>query len=111
GYAERNFYMAQQACHGHPIVLGNTSRRTGPTLGDRLDTWTVEAQRAQLIAARIKYVVLRSQTAADHDLWMRAQTEERLRLAWGSKDAPPAHYAAVYRVVYESPDVTIFRVY
>jgi hypothetical protein len=112
GYAERNFYMAQQACHGRPIVLGNTSRRAGPTLGDRLDTWTVESQRAQLVAARIKYVVLRSPTAADHGpVWMRAQGEERLRFAWRPEDAPPAHYAAVYRVVYESPDLTIFRAY
>jgi hypothetical protein len=112
GYAERNFYIVQQICHGRPIVLGNTSRRAGPTLGDRLDTWTVEAQRAQLIAARIKYVVLRSQSDADRGpARLRAQTEERLRFAWGPKDAPPAHYAAVYRLVYESTDLAIFRVY
>jgi hypothetical protein len=42
---------------------------------------------------------------------MRAQPEERLRFAWRPEDAPPAHYAAVYRLVYESPNLTIFQVY
>jgi hypothetical protein len=94
GYAERNLYMLQQICHGRPIVLGNTSRRAGPTLGDRLDTWNMAAQREQLIAARVKYVVLHPSAGT-----------------WHPNDAPPAHYATTYRAVHESPALTVFRVY
>jgi hypothetical protein len=94
GYAERNLYMLQQICHGRPIVLGNTSRRAGPTLGDRLDTWNMAAQREQLIAARVKYVVLHPSAGT-----------------WHPNDAPTAHYATTYRAVHESPALTVFRVY
>jgi hypothetical protein len=110
GYAERNFYMLQQVCHGRPLVLGNTSRRAGPTLGDRLDTWTLKAQRAQLLASKVKYVVLRAHTGADRQP-ATAPVGQSLRFAWGPKDAPPAHYAATYRVIHASPALTIFRVY
>jgi hypothetical protein len=110
GYAERNLFMAQQACHGRPIVLGNTSRRLADTLGDRLDTWNVEAQRRQLVAARVKYVVLRLQvvgggtTAAEPPAYS-------LRPAWRREDAPRSHYEAAYALVHDGPDIAIFRVY
>ena len=110
GYVERNLYMLQQACHGRPIVLGNTSRRTDPTLGDRLDTWNVEAQRGQLVAARVKYVVLRPQVAG-----AAASTTERpeatLRFTWRPEDAPRSHYEEAYTLVRDDPDLAIFRVY
>jgi hypothetical protein len=110
GYAERNFYMLQQACHGRPIVLGNTSRRTAPTLGDRLDTWNVEVQRAQLIASRVKYVVLHMPAGVDPP-WAAVRPGRSLRFAWHRRDATAARYAAMYRVVHEGPDLEIFRVY
>jgi hypothetical protein len=110
GYVERNFYMLQQTCHGRPIVLGNTSRRVVTSLGDRLDTWTVEAQRAQLLAAKVKYVVMRSAPGAGASA-TEARPDPSLRFAWAPEDASPAHYAAVYRVVHESAELTIFRVY
>jgi hypothetical protein len=110
GYVERNFYMLQQACHGRPIVLGNTSRRLSDTLGDRLDTWNVQAQRRQLMAAKVKYVVLRPQVAgatASPTGW----PEESPRFAWHAEDAPRSHYDSTYTLVYEGPDHAIFRVY
>jgi hypothetical protein len=94
GYAERNLYMLQQICHSRPIVLGNTSRRAASTLGDRLDTWNVAVQREQLIAARVKYVVMRLQVGR-----------------WHPMDAPLAHYAVTYRLVHDAPDLKIFQVY
>jgi hypothetical protein len=109
-YAERNLYMLQQACHGRPIVLGNTSRRLADTLGDRLDTWTVEAQRHQLIAAKVKYVVLRPQVVAATPTTTE-QPGQKLRFAWRAEDAPRSHYDATYTLVHDGPDVAIFRVY
>ena len=110
GYAERNFYMLQQACHGRPIVLGNTSRRVADTLGDRLDTWNIETQRDQLVAARIKYIVLRPQVAGavTSTTW---QPEVPLRFTWRREDAPTSRYAEVYTVVHDGPDLAVFRVY
>ena len=110
GYVERNFYMLQQACHGRPIVLGNTSRHMADTLGDRLDTWNVEAQRNQLLAAKVKYIVLRPQvviaTASATE-----QPEESLQFAWRREDAPTSQYGSVYTIVHDGPDLAIFRVY
>jgi hypothetical protein len=110
GYIERNLYMLQQACHGRPIVLGNTSRRTGPTLGDRLDTWNVEALRGQLAAAKVKYIVLRPQVA-DPAESTTERPEATLRFAWRPEDAPRSHYDRAYTLVRDGPDLAIFRVY
>jgi hypothetical protein len=112
GYVERNFHMLQQACHGRPIVLGNTSRRMADTLGDRLDTWSVGAQRNQLLAAKVKYIVLRPQVVRAAT---SASTAERpdgsLQFAWRPEDAPRSHYDSTYTVVHDGPDLAIFRVY
>ena len=51
-------YMLQQACHGRPIVQGETSRNVVVTLRDRLETQNLQAQRRQLAAAKIKYIVI-----------------------------------------------------
>jgi hypothetical protein len=110
GYAERNFYMLQQACHGRPIVLGNTSRRVADTLGDRLDTWNAETQRDQLLAAKVKYIVLRPQLVSAVTSTTR-QPDGPLRSAWRREDAPTSRYAEVYAVVHDGPDLAIFRVY
>jgi len=80
------------------------------TLGDRLDTWNVEAQRGQLVAAKVKYVVLRPQVAG-----AAASTTERpeatLRFTWRPEDAPRSHYEEAYTLVRDDPDLAIFRVY
>jgi hypothetical protein len=110
GYAERNLYMLRQMCHGRPIVLGNTSRRLADTLGDRLDTWTIATQRRQLMAAKVKYIVLRPQVAGTA-AGTTGRPEEALRFAWRPEDAPRAHYDASYTLVHDGPDLAIFRVY
>jgi hypothetical protein len=110
GYAERNLHMLQQACHRRPIVLGNTSRRVADTLGDRLDTWDVGRQRDQLLAAKVKYVVLRLQVA-DACGPSAGSPGPQLPFAWRSEDAPPSHYYATYTVAHDGPDLAIFRVY
>jgi len=110
GYRERNFYMLQQVCHGRPIVLGNTSRRLADTLGDHLDTWTVETQRRQLMAAKVKYIVLRPQVV-DAAVSTTGPAVESLPFAWHREDAPRPHYDATYTPIHDGPDLAIFRVY
>jgi hypothetical protein len=108
GYVERNLYMLLQACHRRPIVVGNTSRRIADTLGDRIDTWNVARQRDQLVAAKVKYIVLRPQVVGAH-----ASTVARppLPFAWRREDAPQSRYHSTYTVIHDGPDLAIFRVY
>jgi hypothetical protein len=82
-YVEGNFYMLQQAaCHGRPIVMGNTSRDVVVSLRDRLETGDLQAQRRQLAAARVKYIVM------------------RLDFPWYPENGPRDRYPLIYQVVY-----------
>jgi hypothetical protein len=90
-------YMLQQICHGRPIVQGETSRDVVVTLRDRLETQNLEAQRRQLSAAKIKYIVISPRTG---DLFL-----------WRGRDGQQADYSRTYPIVYSGPDLTILRVY
>lgn len=57
-YEQENAYMAQQACHGRPIVTGVVARQLKPTLGDRLNLHDMDALRPVLTRARVKYILL-----------------------------------------------------
>jgi hypothetical protein len=97
GYAESNFYMMQQACHGRPIAQGTVSRQLAPSLMDRLETKDLAAQRRQLAQAGIKYILLhRPQGGMFH---------------WTAPDGDPARYRRVYPSVLDGPDMTILQVY
>ncbi len=61
GYIEGNFYMLQQTCHGRPIAQGNTSRNMVRSLRDDLESQDLDAQRRQLITAKLKYIVVHHQ--------------------------------------------------
>jgi hypothetical protein len=101
GYNEENFYMMQQAaCHGRPILPGATSRNVARSLRDRLERSDFEAQRRQLAEAKVKYIVLHSRRKAVD-----------LRFAWPPQDGTRNRYLRTYRIVYDSPEVTILRVY
>ena len=95
GYREDNFYLLEQACHGRPMVDGNTTREMAmTTLVYRLSFTDIARQRAQLVQARVKYVLL-------HRLPPDPQIP-----------APPvAALRAAYRVVYDGPGMTVLRVY
>ena len=93
-YNEGNFYMLQQAaCHGRPIVQGNTSRDMVVSLRDHLETGDLQAQRRQLAAARVKYIVIRSQ------------------FPWHSEDGPQRMYPLVYQIAYDDGRLMVLRVY
>jgi hypothetical protein len=92
GYENGNAAMMLSACHGHAIVQGETARKMGATLLDRLSFKDLAAQKQQLLAAHVKYVVL-----------------HRGALFQGGGDW--RGYPHVYRTVYDSGDVTVLRVY
>jgi len=95
-YNEANAYMMLSACHGHPIVQGVVARFTSPALMDRLETRNLAAQKRQLIQAGVKYVVLhKPQGSLFH---------------WTARDGDQAAYRRAYRLVTDTPDITVLRV-
>jgi hypothetical protein len=101
GYSEQNFYMMRQAaCHNRPILHGVTSRNLVISLRDHLEVSDFQAQRRQLVDARVKYIVLHS----------RGESID-LRFAWPPQDGQRSQYLATYRVVYDSSDLVVLRVY
>jgi hypothetical protein len=93
-YIEGNFYMLQQAaCHGRPIVQGNTSRDMVVSLRDHLETGDLRAQQRQLAAARVKYIIM------------------RMQFPWRSEDGPQRMYSLIYQIAYDDGRLMILRVY
>jgi hypothetical protein len=97
GYGEGNAAMMGSVCHGKPIVQGETARRIGFTLADRLEVKDLPLQRQQLAAAHVRYIVLH--TPRD-DLFR-----------WTGKDGDIASYLRAYPLVHESGGMTVLRVY
>jgi hypothetical protein len=96
GYLAGNTAMALSACHGHPIVVGETSRKMGVTLADRLETNDLVLQQRQLATARVKYIVLR-----------RPQDS----LVWNETDGRFDDYLRTYTQVSADDEVIVLRVY
>jgi hypothetical protein len=97
GYGEGNAAMMMSACHGKPIVQGETARHMADTLADRLVTNDLAAQQRQLTAAHVKYIVLHRPNGELH--------------RWNKADGVQADYARVYPVVHDDKDMTVLRVY
>jgi hypothetical protein len=97
GYLAGNAAMMLSACHGHAIVAGETSRKLGTTLDDRLITDDLAAQQQQLAAAHVKYVVLHN--------------PQGKLFRWKNRDGHFADYLQAYRRVSQDADVTVLRVY
>jgi hypothetical protein len=95
GYQEDNFYLLEQACHGRPMVDGNTTREMATaTLVYRLSQTDISRQRVQLTQAHVKYVLL-----------------HHLRPNPAIPVPPVAELRQTYRVVYDGRDMTVLRVY
>jgi hypothetical protein len=97
-YDANNLYMFQQICHGRPIAQGKTARNVVVSLRDRLETADFNAQRRQLVNARVKYIVINHKPMG-------------LALPWQSADGPEDGYSSAYPAVYAGPDLTVLRVY
>ncbi len=97
GYGNGNAYMTLSACHGKAIVQGETSRQMGITLGNRLETADLTAQKQQLMQARVKYVVLHHPKGA--------------LFGWDRADGNKPDYTRTYRVLYDGREMTVLQVY
>jgi hypothetical protein len=89
--------MMLSACHGHPIVAGETARKMAPTLSDDLEIRDLAAQQRQLTAARVKYLVL--------------HRPEGEIFHWAKADGDRAAYEKRYRHVNRDGSLTILQVY
>jgi hypothetical protein len=95
GYENGNAAMMLSACHGRPIVGGETSRQMGATLVDRLETRDMAVQRRQLAAAHVKYIVL----------------HEARPFHWRAQDGGKGPYLQSYPQVWRDREMTILKVY
>jgi hypothetical protein len=95
GYENGNAAMMLSACHGRPIVGGETSRQMGATLLDRLETRDMAVQRRQLAAAHVKYIVL----------------HEARPFHWRAQDGGKGPYLRRYPQVWRDREMTILKVY
>lgn len=97
GYSNGNAYMTLSACHGKPIVQGETSRQMGVTLADRLETADLAGQKRQLTQARVKYIVLHHPSG--------------YLFRWNKTDGNKPDYSRLYRVLHEEREMTVLQVY
>jgi len=97
GYGEGNAAMMLAACHGHPIMAGETARQMGMTLLDTLQTRDLAMQQRQLAAAHVKYVVLHKPNGS--------------LFQWSSRDGDRAAYEKNYTLVSRDSALTILQVY
>jgi hypothetical protein len=94
-----NFYMLQQAaCHARPIVQGNISRNVAVSLRDHLESLDLQAERRQLIAAKVKYIIINRDNMG-------------LLFHWYPEDGPKGRYPLNFPTVYDGADLTVLRVY
>ena len=97
GYGEGNAAMMLAACHGHPIVAGETARQMGLTLLDKLQTRDLAAQQHQLAGAHVKYVILH-------------RPKDGL-FPWKAADGAWNSYVHTYRMVDQDQDMMVLRVF
>jgi hypothetical protein len=97
GYIAGNIAMTMSACHGHPIVVGETARKLGATLADHLETDDLALQQIQLATAHVKYIVLR-----------RPKGDS---LAWNETDGRLEDYVRIYRQTSMDDEVVVLQVY
>jgi hypothetical protein len=97
GYGEGNAAMMLAACHGHPIVAGETARQMGETLLDKLQTRDLAVQQRQLAAAHVRYVILH-------------RPKDGL-FQWPARDGDRAAYEKRYPLVARDGTLTILQVY
>ena len=88
GYENGNAAMMLSACHGKPIVQGETARKMGTSLADRLSRDPAALHR-QLAEAKVKYIVLHR----------------------GAPFTGRAPRLTGYQTVSDSPGLTILRTY
>ena len=116
--------MFEQTCHGKPVTEAAISRGFRPPLSGSLDPRDLPHQRRQLLAARVKYLVI-----DEHAPWApdpnppkyalrrwavhtfpRLAGVKGIALPLYQAPIPKAAYEARFPAVYRSADLTILRV-
>ncbi|SYZ71997.1 membrane hypothetical protein [Candidatus Zixiibacteriota bacterium] len=92
GYAPTAQYMMNQTFHHLPIVQGYVSRKLGPSLIDSLEMNDLAVQKKQLMADRVKYIVI-------HREYPEADSLD-LNL-----------YRTIYEAVADAPSFLMLKVY
>ena len=72
GYREVEHYMLYQRLHGLPIVQGWVSRKSEPTLIDRLELKDMDKQQRQLEESRVRYIVIHKEFLPNKDVDLSA---------------------------------------
>jgi hypothetical protein len=92
--------MFYQTCHGKPIVVAAVTRSGHPPLTDLIDNRNLAVQRQQLIAARVKYLVLDNRTP-----WETEPNPAKYAFRrWVVKTVPAlARFKAIAVPVYQPP--------
>lgn len=93
-YYDQRRQMLFQTRHGIPTTSGYISRKVGSSLLERLETTDLERQRAQLLEAKVKYIVVHK------DLYPGGRAPSEL-----------AALDRVYRPLYEDPTHIVLQVY
>ncbi len=97
-WLQRREFLHGAAGHGRPIAQGVIARQLAPTLADHLEVRDLAAQRRQLRAAKIKYILLHHAKGG--------------MFAWDSAfEGNAARYRRTYPIVGDGPDITLLRVY
>jgi hypothetical protein len=107
--------MFQQTCHGKPVVVAAISRQVRPPLTDTLDRRNLAVQRAQLIKAHVKYLVVDERADWEPD---RNPPKYALR-RWAVRTFPalakvkgiglPPYKAPIPKSAYESTFPAVYR--
>jgi hypothetical protein len=96
GYAESDFYMTEQACHGHPIAQGIIARQLRATLANHLEVHDFATQRRQLDGAGIGYIVLHHPRNG--------------MFSWDYRyEGDAGAYRRAYTVIHEDAELTILK--
>jgi len=96
GYEQRNRYMMYQLFHGKPLVTASISRKLNPTLLDRLDIHNLSVQEKQLLASKVKYLIIHRKFNDE------VSQDERLVIE---------NYEKMYHVVYSDDSETVMKIY
>jgi hypothetical protein len=91
-YEVGNRAMMYQICHHQPIVHASTSRKTTPTLIDRLEFHDLQRQQRQLLDHGVRYIVVHREFLSG---------EHALNLS---------QYQQLYRSVYADQSTIVFAV-
>lgn len=93
-YAVKQRYMMYQTYHGFPIVQGAVSKKIGRSLVNRLESEDLLKQKKQLIADKVKYIIIHKNS------WWHSRIEEIVK-----------RYTRCYKQIYEDKENALFQVY